>query len=56
MDERMTAESWLRVEALFDEAMTQPAARRASWLTERAGTDDWLRRHVSRLCGMTVTR
>ena len=45
----MTAQSWARIEALFDEAMTQPPARRDVWLAERTGTDEWLRRHVARL-------
>ncbi len=49
LDERMTAESWSRIEALFDEAMTLPAARREAWLSERTATDEWLQRHVRRL-------
>lgn len=45
----MSAASWTRIEALFDEAMMQPPGLRGAWLDQRTGTDDWLRRHVSRL-------
>ncbi|THD03501.1 hypothetical protein B1810_09640 [Panacagrimonas perspica] len=45
----MSAESWARIETLFDETMTQPPAQRGAWLEQRTGTDEWLRRHVNRL-------
>jgi tetratricopeptide (TPR) repeat protein len=49
LNARMSAESWARIEVLFDEAMTQPTAQRGAWLEQRLGTDEWLRRHVNRL-------
>ncbi len=45
----MNAERFARVQALFHEALEQPANTRATWLTAQCGGDHALREHVQAL-------
>jgi eukaryotic-like serine/threonine-protein kinase len=55
MGKPISSEDWARVEALFDEVMSQPPHERAGVLEERSADDAWLRAEVSSLVDFART-
>ena len=51
----MTPERWKHVEALYHAARTRPSGERASFLTDRCGDDESLRREVESLLNEPVS-
>src|SRR6185295_6555174 len=51
----MTSERWAQIEALYHAARTRPSDQRASFLTDRCGVDESLRREVESLLNEPVS-